>query len=218
MNQARLIGLLLSPSLFSTSIAVLLTTAILGIATWSYITPDNPLHSYFFGPYGLTTVFQNSTNGLSAINGLFGNPATYNIAVLVFALFVGLIVYVFLHGVNVITDKAKTEVNEVAYVTNTIYEQNMRKEARTRLGLRLAALVAWIIYIVFFGRVVVPFCILLGRVNSGNLWEWDNLWHGAVAFLTLLIAFHVHAVFMRLLVLRPRFFGMTGVVPSDGGH
>jgi len=217
MYKSRLAGMLLSPSLLSASVGVLLAAILLGVAGWSYVTPDSGLHEYLFGPYGLTTIFQNSTNALSAINSSLSGETAYNVAVAIFALLVGLLVYVFLQGIDHIKNKATGAMQEVEFISDASLKQQAERRAEIRLGLRLLTLLVWICYLIIFARVIVPGCLLLARLEvAPYILTWRNLAMSLAGFFVLLAAMHIHVIFMRLLVLRPRLFG--GDVVGRGGH
>ncbi len=218
MYQARLTSLLLSPSLLSFSLGSCLSLLILGVSNSSYLSQGG-LHTYIFGPYGLTTVFEKSTNALSAVNGAFSSPAAYNVAVPIFALFIGLLVYVLLQGIDHITAEATGHVDEVAYVNDAQIKKQMRKQVRLRAVLKIATMVTWFIYLLFFARVIVPYAILLGRIDMMHVWTWENAGRGLGALAVLIAAFHIQVIFLRLIVLRPRVFGsMIEIESGRGGH
>lgn len=210
--------LLLLPSLFSGSLAVFLSAAVIIFTNWAYASPANPFYGYLFGQYGLTTVLQESTNALAAINGIFSGPLAYNLSVIVFALFIGLLIYVLLEGMDHITAKAHAALSEVEYINDPGLKHRMKVESEVRLGLRVAALAVWIVYLIFFARVIVPYCILLGRMNEGSPFTGPNILKGLAAFALLVAALHIHVIFMRLLALRPRMFGQQNVIIGRGGH
>ncbi|MEK7153586.1 MAG: hypothetical protein AAB834_06555, partial [Patescibacteria group bacterium] len=99
MYQLRLLRLLLQPSLLSFTLSCLVAAITLVIATWSHINSDNVLYTYLFGPYGLTTVLQESPNTFSVINAAFGSSIAYDVAVVIFGILVGLLVYVLLQSI-----------------------------------------------------------------------------------------------------------------------
>ncbi|MET1033155.1 MAG: hypothetical protein ABWX94_01515 [Candidatus Saccharimonadales bacterium] len=219
MHKSRLASILLGPSLLSATVSTLLSVLVLGIASWSYIKPDNGFYDYLFGPYGLTTVLQNSTNALSAVNGVFSSPAAYNVAVALFALFIGLLVYVFLEGMDHVATKTSNAFQEVELISDQVIKKRAEHQAELRLGLRLATLVVWIMYLIFFARVIVPFCILIARLDTTQyLLTWHNVIAPLIGLALLLISMHVHVICMRLLVLRPRMFGGESVIVGRGGH
>lgn len=220
MHKSRLTGLLLSPSLLSAFVSFLLASLIIGITTWSHAAKGSALHDYLFGPYGLTTVLETSTNPLSAVNGIFSTPAAYNVAVIVFALFIGLLVFVFLEGLDHVAAKTINAVQEVELISDQQARRTAEHQAEIRLGLRVATLIAWIVYLIFFARVIVPACVLLARPDTGDyLFTWSNALSALISAAALWTALHVHVIFMRLLVLRPRLFSSgDSVIVGRGGH
>lgn len=218
MRIGRFANLLFIPSLFSVSFSLVVSILTLGIANWSYITPKGSIYDYIFGPYGLTTELQHATNSLSAINGVFSSPVAYNIAILILALFIGMLVFVLLEGLDHVAQKATEAINEVEYIDDVAAKEAMKKEAELRIGLRVATLIVWAGYFIFFARVIIPYCIILGRIDTTHLWTLYNIWNGLAAGTLLMLSLHIHAIFMRLLVLRPRLFGGTDVIIGQSGH
>ena len=219
MHKSRLASILLSPSLLSATASIALSALVLGVSSWSYIKPDNGLYDYLFGPYGLTTIMQNSTNALSAVNGAFSSPTAYNVAVALFALFIGLLVYVFLEGMDHVATKTSGAFQEVELINDRVTRKKAERQAELRLGLRVATLIIWILYLIFFARVIVPACILIGRLDTSHyLLTWHNVISPLIGLVLLFAAMHVHVICMRLLVLRPRMFGGESVIVGRGGH
>lgn len=209
--------MLLGPSLLSSSVTLVLSSAILTVAGWSYVKPDSGLHDYLFGPYGLTTILQNSSNALTAVNGALSGSTAYNIAVAVVALFVGLLVYVFLGGINHIKDKTTDALDEVELISDENLKKQAERRAEIRLGFRLATLTVWIVYLILFARVIVPACLLVARLDTAHyILTWRNVAMSLAGLGILLVAMHIHVILMRLLALRPRLFG--GDVVGRGGH
>ncbi len=201
----------------SASISLLLSALIIGGASWTYLKQDSSMYDYLFGPYGLTTILQNSTNALSAVNGIFSSPSAYNVAVALFALFIGLLVYVFLEGMDHVAAKTTGALQEVELISDEAIKKEAEHQAEIRLGLRIATLVVWILYLIFFARVITPFCILVARLDTSQyLFTWTNVFSILAGLGILLLSMHVHVIFMRLLVLRPRMFG--GDMVGRGGH
>lgn len=182
------------------------------------LVPNSGLHQYLFGEYGITTVLQRSSNALAAINGAFSSPLAYNIAVAIFAIFIGLVVYVFLEGVDHMAAKTTAAIQEIEYVNDAAAKEQMEHVAGIRLGLRIITLLAWVVYLIFFARVIVPFCILVARLDSGAVVTAHNMLYVLIGALSLLVSLHTHVIFMRLLVLRPRLFGGENVIVGRGGH
>lgn len=204
--------------MLSLSLSAVCSFVILSVSNWSYVSPSSALHAYLFGPYGLATILEKSSNALSAINGIFGSPTAYNVAVPIFALFIGLIVYVILEGVDHVAADATGRTDEVINISDAQIKKEMKKEVRLRAGLKTATMLAWFIYLIFFARVLVPFAILFGRIDTAHVWTWQNVGRGLGALGLLLLAFHIQVIFLRLVVLRPRVFGGEDVIAGRDSH
>lgn len=211
MRPHRLATLLTIPSVLSASLCILGSLLVLGIANWSYATPASQLYSYLYGQYGLATIFEHSSNALAAVNGIFSSPAGYNVAVVVVALFIGVLIYVLLEGIDHITAEASNSIHLVEQASNDSLRRYMKQQLEIRIGLRLGALFVWVIYLIFFARVIVPFCIIIGRLDLGKLSSSDVLVACGALFM-LIFAMHIHVILARLIVLRPRLFGGDDVL------
>ena len=215
MRPHRLATLLTIPSVLSASLALTASLLVLGAANWSYATPASQLYAYLYGQYGLATIFEHSSNALAAVNGVFSSPGGYNIAVVLVALFIGALIYVLLEGIDHLTAEASSSIHLVEQTSDASIRRYMKQQLEKRIGLRIAALCVWIIYLIFFARVIVPFCLLTGRIDINHFMTSDILGPlGALVLLTL--SMHIHVILMRLLVLRPRLFGGDDVLIGHG--
>lgn len=218
MNHARLTLILLSPSLLSGALAVFLSGIIVTATAWSTVNPSSVLHGYLFGEYGFTATLKSADNPLSALNGALASPAAYNVAVLLFAAFIGLFVYVLLEGIGRVSGEATGHLDEVELVTNADERARMKKLLGLHATLRIIMLATWLIYIAFYVRLLAPFAVELARLDTFDAWSWLQIGSVSASFLLLLVLFHVHVIFLRLLFLRPRLFGLQNIIVGQGGH
>lgn len=209
MQQLRLIFLLLKPSLFSFIMSIFVAIIIIGAANWSYATQQSFLYEYFYGTTGLTTILSNSTSSFSAYAvALSAQLLTYEIIIFIAAVAVTLIVYAILQSLARIMTNA-TNIYEEIHLANAKSKLAVELEIGTRLFIRILALIIWFFYFIFSLKILLPFCILMSQTNIEDLftnWRWAYILLGV---LLLTIGLHLHLIFMRLLMLRPRLFGGT---------
>jgi hypothetical protein len=140
---------------------------------------------------------------------------SYNIAVVCFAILIGLGVYAIVASWRHMLSSAHTTWDEVGFAD----QQNRRLIQRglgLRIGLRAVSAFVWLGYAFFFFNDIVPYCasfIAKGSQSEPALASVRNL----LAFLLLTVAVHIHVIFMRLIVLRPRLF-KAGIGVGRGGH
>ena len=206
-QQARLFALLFQPSLFSFVASVLLSIGILGVINWSYATQNPILYDYFYGPQGLTTRLEESSGTLAILAKSFSAQyITYELIVFVAAILVGLIVYAILQSISHLLIGATYSYMEFqgAPKNNRL---SVGMEIGARLLIRTASLAAWFFYWIFWSKVLFPFCIIASGLVFADLfadWVWA---YGLLALFGMIAGLHVHVVFARLLLLKPRVFG-----------
>jgi hypothetical protein len=207
MHQARLILLMFKPSLFSFIGTNVVAIIILIVANRPVVTRNPVLYEYFYGPQGLTTVLRQSTDSFSAFTkALSAQFITYEVLVFVAAVTVGFLVYFALQFISNLLSGATSMILEV-HEADKKAKKFVAAEVFTRLLVRVGALIAWFFYTVFFMKVLLPFCIL--SVGMAIVGLFDNFaWAYAIlGYIGLVAGLHLHIVFMRLVVLKPRLFG-----------
>lgn len=143
----------------------------------------------------------------AAIGRALDNLLPYNIIVVCFALFIGLIVFVVLEGVRHMHQEMDNTFDQVKFA-NAQSKQAMEKSIETRIGLKAVIGIAWLGYSLFFFNTLIPLCAtIVAKGTSHTLLAGPAT--NLLAFVLLLLATHVHVIFARLIVLRPRLFGAT---------
>jgi len=143
----------------------------------------------------------------AAIGRALDNLLPYNVIVVGFALFVGLIVFVTLEGVRHMHQEMDDTFDQVKFA-NAQSKQAMEKSIETRIGLKAVVGIAWLGYSLFYFNTLIPLCTTIvakSTTHAPLAGPASNL----LAFVLLLVATHLHVIFARLLVLRPRLFGAT---------
>ncbi len=207
MQQLRLLKLLLKPSWLSTLMAITLTTVVLGIGNWLYVTRNTFVSEYLFGDFGLVTSLQKSQGNLGqVVIDLFDKPFSYNVIVLLIAVVCGALVYIALESVTRSVDNVQETWEEIHYASGST-----RKLVEIELGMRwfirIAALVSWIVYWILWLSIIIPFCLLASRLlltDASTLAAWA---YGGLGVVVCVASFQLHVVFIRLILLRPRVFG-----------
>src|SRR3546814_12873787 len=100
----------------------------------------------------------------------------YNLTILVAALVAGFVVYAVLQGLTKLLSVGLNDYIAVQEASEA-EKKHAAKEAVMRWSLRGTALVGWILYWVFFAGVILPFCILLARIDVADLFTvmgWVN--------------------------------------------
>lgn len=174
---------------------------------------QNPLlYEYFFGPHGLIAVLGETPGTVAAFTeAILAKPFMYNIVVFVVAILAGLIVYILLQGINRLLAGVLgglVEVQEADAKSKKLIEA----EVSARFGVRILALAGWFLYWIFFIKILLPFCLLSAYINANELFTWQGWLHGLLAFIVLTAGLHLHVIFMRFVLLRPRLFGIRDAI------
>lgn len=212
MKQSRLIFILLRPSMTSFFCTGIFVAATLLGASWSYLKTQSFFSIYLSGEYSLRTL-------LAEINTAVGHTLdkllSYNILVIGGALLVGIIVYVILQSATHMHEEISSSFSEIEYTNQDKHraEKNLEK----RIGLRITTAVAWIIYTFIFFDVIVPFTATLVTKNSMHVTVLGSFYN-LLVFAGLWVATHVHIIFFRLFLLRPRVFGGHDVLIERDFH
>lgn len=117
---------------------------------------------------------------------------------------VGLVVYYFAAAIIRALGQAVELRDELNYV-HVSREARMR-EALMHLGLRALIVLAWFIFIKVSLSVLLPYALAAANIASRS-WSFDSAGYALLAGVVIYADVYVHAVFLRLIALRPRLFG-----------
>lgn len=177
---------------------------------------QNPLlNEYFFGPNGLVTILGDAPDVVTALtNSLLAKPFMYNALVFVVAILIGLIVYLVLQGITYVLAGLLGGVADMQEADEKS-KKIIGVEFGTRIGVRVVTLIGWFVYWVFFIKILVPFCIFSTYIAINNFLMPQNWLYGLIAFTLLIAGLHMHVIFMRFLLLRPRLYGFRNVILAE---
>lgn len=204
MHQRRLAQLLLRPSFFSVVVTMLVAGIILVAALWPEVASGSTLSPYLYGPYGVFTVLE-KTSDISKLTTTFLNSTTtYNVVVLAVAALVATGVYMILQTISKIVVGSYDTWH--AMHDSGEGSQTVHKEIGAKLTIRLMGVLIWVAFTYFFWSLLLPYSIFTAYAGMDDLFSWHAL-HAVLGFVILVASLHVHVVFLRLLLLRPRVFG-----------
>ena len=165
------------------------------------------LYEYFYGEYGMITSFQGFVDStIQRFPILSDQSSMYNLTVMVAALVAGVVVYAVLQGLTKLLAVGLNDYIAVQEASDT-ERKHAAKEVAIRWILRVATLIVWVVHWLIFAGVIVPFCILLARVELSDLLTAKGWINGFLGVTLLFVSIHMHVIFMRAMVLRPRLFG-----------
>jgi len=219
MHQRALLRILLLPSFLSGTLVGVAAVGILGYHVWEYVSNNQLFYSHLFGAYGIKTYLWQSSFDLVAWSRAFlGSSVAYYLLVSGAAIAAGLLVFTILQGVTLLSRGTSHLLHETAIPVESrkvIYTELLRQ-----LGLRILGLVGWGAYAAFFASILYPFVVTLNQVGlerrgHAPLAGWSIC---LAALLFLAVALHMHVIFARLCMLRPRLFGGARALEAADVH
>jgi hypothetical protein len=207
MYRNRLLGVLLRPSLFSSTALTIIGLIVLGSANWPYVAEKLLFYDYFFGPDGLVTAIQDSPNGSTAIvDTLLSKSFAYNIAIVLGALAAGAVVFVVLQILSRLIVNAGNVYQDM-HAVDSLSKHTVERELGRRIGIRMVILAVWLAYLLVSVKVITPFCVFTVQVGLKALWAWEGYVYLLFGFFMFYLCLHLHVILARLFLLRPRVFG-----------
>lgn len=200
--QTRLFMLLLRPSLISSLATITGATVLIGVMNWPYFTYTTALYPILYGESGVITVLEQSpslTRGITQI--IDQNPLFYGTVIVIAAAAAG-------WGTLLIIRALKSGVQSVESLGN----EGQRRDTLQHLLVRVFVLGMWIIYAALSISIIIPFCLLFSRIGAEFITTPNGLLMNAGAFALLALTLHLHIIFLRMLLLRPRAFGSHALI------
>lgn len=117
---------------------------------------------------------------------------------------IGLMVYFFAVAIAKSFGQAVALKEQMNYVNAS--KSSIRKEALTSLGIRLLATVGWFLFIQLSIKVLVPYSLAAASAAATGF-SVQAVGYAVLAVIVLYATVVVHAIFLRLVVLKPRLFG-----------
>lgn len=191
----QIFTLLIKPSVLSGTLCLLLAVGLLAGFSWSYASQMQFFYDFLFGPTSIATLLVASPDIFGALRHyVLANSATYYVVLALGAGLVALLVYEVLQGVG--------------RLAREVEDREALHEALSLLGVRVASLVAWTIYVIAFTDVIIPFIettvsgsLTLLAANDGTGW-----WYLVGGGILLVLSLHIHVIFARLSTQRLRLF------------
>lgn len=210
MHQLHLFKVLVTPSPFSMVAIVVLSIIWVTISSLLYFSDNQLIYRYIFGADGITTHTWAGTETVAAWTVKFFSSSTgYYVLLVGFGIMAGIAVYTLLqtgsfiiHGTANFLRRAENATQPVALL-----------EIFTQLWIRCLALVGWVLFGAVTISSLLPLVDILISTGASYLKNYNLSagWFYAQALGMCMVALHMHIVFARLLLLRPRVFGFRDV-------
>lgn len=163
------------------------------VVNGSYFTYNETLYPILYGEFGAITALERSPGLVDGVvEGFSTNPIIYGIVVLVLAIVAGWIVFRLIHAIRSTAAAAETPDH------HTLVQ---------RIIVRCVVGIMWFLYLFVSIVTLIPFCLLYSRIGAESILTPEGALYVAGSYLGLVVIFHIHIVFARLFLLRPRIFG-----------
>jgi hypothetical protein len=206
MRKLAFAGIVLQPSVAS-SITVVASTVMVFINTIVNIGgSSDQLFRIILGSNTspeLIDTTKSMVSGLAEI--IFDNPTVNKLLFFAFWILVGLVVYVFVNGAGSGLNAAQKFYDEEKMIH--VHKDKLEQEVLLKLTLIAAAICAWVLYMVVFLKLFLPFSVLSFQVAWGGDLKVSTVLTGLFGFVVLLVTLHLHIVLLRCATLRPRIIG-----------
>jgi hypothetical protein len=198
---------------------VIVALALFGYDGWLIIRHHQEFYSMLFGADGLGGVGWLSLPTPGWLELFLTSSASYYVLVIAAATFVGLLIFGLLQMSSDVL-YGSIEVIEAARDKDQSYRQE-RREVLYRLLLRLTALAGWTIYAMAFFSSLLPLYATINRIGLDDVrsHNYTGLAYCLAAGVLLMIIIHMHVIFLRLALLKPRVFGgVDEVIVAEAEH
>lgn len=198
--QARLFLLLLKPSFLSITATTIIALIVIGGLNWPYFTYNPGLYTFLYGEFGVITALEQSPNSIRQLqDAISTSPILYAAVVLILALVTGRAAFYFVHGLK---------------STGTFYDSSPEEKHEIIHTFVTRSLIAgaWVLYSVVTFTFIVPFSILLSRIGAESITSSQGIIMNIEAVALFICCLHLHVVFARLFLMRPRVFGSEAVI------
>lgn len=210
MQQFRLLSLLLRPSLLSFTICLLFAVMVLLFSNLPYLSQSVLVRDYIsIDAAQFSTILQTWQMQAQVLASfIFDRSEVYVLFVSMIAIVVGVLVFASLELFSRSTHELKESL-ELIHFAQGEDKVEVEKEVGLRWLVRISAAIGWLIYWGFWLSTLLLFCVLLVRIGLAELPSAQGISYIVTGSVLLALGAHMHIVFLRLILLRPRVFGIN---------
>lgn len=212
MRQFQLLGILLMPSLFSFIGGAVLASFLLLIINAPLLLTSKLVGGMLGAEGSQLSMLFNHMSGMMNTDqpqvdlSFLDLPIIYNITILAAAIIAGVLVYISLESITRSVRGVRDSIAGIQFAKDAKVRTALGIEFGARLALRLGSVTGWAAYIAFWLGVVLPYCVLVSRIGLGESDTMTASFYIFSSLLLLCLSLHLHVIFLRLFLLRPRLF------------
>jgi hypothetical protein len=191
-----------------------LTIIILVAATVAYGMKNGLIYELLLGPGSSVQTIESVYPPISAFyQTVFGDPVLNRMLFFIFWVLVGLVALVMVTGIGRGIGQVNRQLHELQYAN--LRKTQLEESLMQRALLRTIAALFWFGYGVLFLKFFLPFSILAARIGFTEIRSLTGILYLTLGFVILSASLHLHIVFLRLFLLRPRVFGGWDIVDES---
>ncbi|GEM_PF-1432008 len=207
MQQLRLFSLIFLPSPFGMVMTWVAAVIILLVANWSYTVNNSFLGDFLYGNGGVITKFSEPTDKLSVFAAAFSAQyITYEIIVFIFAMLIGFLVYLLLQSISGSIRNFNDIIDQLRGTSGTT-KQDLELSVGLQGLIRVSAIFFWFCFWMLTLKILLPYAILATQLTVEDIFTSYDWLYALLGVVVLALTIHIHVVFARLTLLRPRLFG-----------
>ena len=202
--QTRLLLLVMKPSSLSASATATLAISALVATNWPYFTYNPALYSALYGEYGLVTALEHAPSfAIDIAANLGDNQLVFAVTIGLIAALAGWVAFMVVHAVHsgVLTAGALEGSDE-------------RISTLEHIAVRFFIVLMWFLFGFITVGSLMPLALLMSRIGAEEIFTIRGVALNVGALALLMLVFHLHVVFLRLFLLRPRVFGGESEIES----
>ncbi len=215
MRKLAFTGIILQPSLTSFMFVFTLSLLVFINTIVNFSGSNDLLFKLLLGSDTSVELLDTTKSTVSSLSDVFlNNPTLNKLLFFSFWFLVGLVVYAIISGAGSSIDAVQKlhEDEQLLHMQKT----KLEKEWVLKLALRATALFAWIIFITIFMKLLLPFSVLSFQVAGSSELSFSSVITGLFGFVILALTLHLHVVFLRCILLKPRIVGGLDDVLAAG--
>lgn len=200
MKHSQKIRLLLTPSWIVSTIGITLGVLATGATIIISRFESSELRRQIFETKD--TLDTSAYEGITA--NIADNSFLNSLPLLITWACVGLVVYYFSVSIARSFSQAIELHDEMNYVH--VSRQELIRQALRSLAARVVAVIGWFVFIRLSISFIVPYALAAASIASQEL-SVTNVGYAVLATVIIAADVWIHAIFMRLIALKPRLFG-----------
>lgn len=209
MQQLRLLKILFMPSFLSLTMSISLTIIILAITALPYAANNVFLTGLVsIDPVNLNALLVAAENQMVSVASIIlDRTELYIVFITIAAATIGLLVFATLELITRGADDIKESVEELRFAKGRIKER-IEREIIAKWFVRSGAIIGWAIYWGLWINIFVLFSIFIVRIGFSIAPDIASIGYITFGTAILIASLHLHVIFLRLITLRPRVFGI----------